>query len=384
MKIILAVAAVAALTGVYMMNQASTTTNVETEFQDFISTYRKSYVNSETYDMRLNIFKSNLDTIAAMNAENPDATYAVNEFADMTTEEFTALLGYTEEQRPKNYRNTRGTPTKNDVDWTADSETTPVKDQKSCGSCWAFSAIETLESAYAIANNLSGDDIPTLSEQQFVDCVNEQTHPELNLESAGCNGGWMDDGFKYAKSFDLCTEEEYPYTAKDGVCQESKCSLSLGVAEIVDIAEGDSNALLEAIETEPVAIAVDASSWMFYKGGVHKSSKTQLNHGVVATGFHLEDGKSYFKVRNSWGARWGMEGHILLDTVQDSGASLSASYVQIAGTPTLGEDKCEDGADPDPAANCLCTYGAACDKTKADGENGCKTECGCGEFGFCR
>ena len=318
-----------------------------------------------------------------MNEANPKATYAINEFADMTTEEFTSMLGFVEQDRPKNYRNTRGTPSKQDVDWTAEQESTPVKDQKSCGSCWAFSAVEALESAYAIANNLSGDDIPTLSEQQFVDCVNEKTHPELALESEGCNGGWMDDGFKYAKSFAVCTEEEYAYTAKDGVCQESKCSLELGIATIVDIPEGDKDALLEAVETEPVAIAVDAGSWMFYKNGVHSSAGTQLNHGVVATGFHLEEEKSFLRVRNSWGARWGMEGYILLDTAKDSGASLSASYVQMEGAVAIGEDTCEDGKAADPAVNCLCTYGAACDKTKTT-DNGCKNECGCGEFGFCR
>lgn len=384
MKIILAVAAIAALAGVYMMTQNSTPTNVETEFQDFISTYRKSYVNSETYDQRLSVFKTNLATIERMNLENPLATYAVNEFADQTVAEFEAILGYTPQQRTKNYRNTRGTPTVNDVDWTADKETTPVKDQKSCGSCWAFSAVEALESAYAIANNLSGDDIPTLSEQQMVDCVNEKAHPEKAYESAGCEGGWMDDAFDYTITNALCTEEEYAYTAKEGICQESKCSLDLGVSTVVDIPEGDSNALLEALETEPVAIAVDASSWMFYSSGIHKSSTTNLNHGVVATGFHLEESAPFLKVRNSWGARWGDAGYILLDTVADSGASLSASYVQMKNSTPIGEDACEDGAKPDAAVNCMCTYGAACDKAKPTGENGCSDECGCGEFGFCR
>lgn len=192
----------------------------------------------------------------------------------------------------------------------------------------------------------------------------------------------MDDVFDYAKTHKMCTEEEYAYTAKDGTCQDTKCTLDVGVTGRINIPEGDVDALLAAAEKTPVAIAVDASNWSFYSGGIMKSKKTSLNHGVQLDGFHIDsDDEEYLLVRNSWGSRWGESGFIRLDKTQNSGAALAASYPTFDTLQVLDNDKCDDGKDADPAVNCLCTYGKPCDKK--DG-SGCKDECGCGEFGFCR
>jgi C1A family cysteine protease len=382
MKTAIALITLAALAGYYTFGTTSTTSDVEAKFQDFVSTYRKSYLNAETYDYRLGVFAANLEEIAQMQAENPRAEYGVTHLADLTKEERLAMLTWKAPTGPKNYRNTRGSPKGNDKNWVDENEVTPIKDQGSCGSCWAFAGIETLESAYALAHGLSGDDIPRFSEQQMVDCAK---YPEYG--SMGCQGGWMDDVFEYASKNKICTEEEYAYTARDGTCQAEKCTFETGVTGTVNIPEGDVQALLEADEVVPVSIAVDASSWSFYRGGIHTCKTQNLNHGVQLDGFHInsEDG-DYLLVRNSWGARWGESGFIKLDVEGNCGAALAASYPQFGNTSFQlpGTEKCDDGKDADPAINCLCTYGGACDKTKPQGENGCKTECGCGEFGFCR
>ncbi len=178
----------------------------------------------------------------------------------------------------------------------------------------------------------------------------------------------------------MCTEEEYAYTAKDGKCAEEKCTLDVGVTGRVNIPEGDLDSLLAAAEKTPIAIAVDASSWSFYSGGIMKSKKTSLNHGVQLDGFHIEsDDEEYLLVRNSWGSRWGESGFIRLDTEQNSGATLAASYPTFDTLEVLENDKCDDGKDADPSVNCMCTYGVSCSEKKP-----CKEECGCGEFGFCR
>jgi len=127
----------------------------------------------------------------------------------------------------------------------------------------------------------------------------------------------MDDVFEYnlIKGNRMCLESEYKYTARDGTCQEELCSLDVGLVGIKNIPEGDLDTLLSAAEGRPIAIAVDASDWSFYQGGIHKSKKTSLNHGVVMEGFHKADsnGQDYIYVRNSWGTRWGMGGFIKLD-----------------------------------------------------------------------
>jgi C1A family cysteine protease len=371
MKVIFAVAVLAAIGGLYFASQTSTSSDVEEKFQNFFATYRKSYLNAETYSQRLAVFGENLNEISRLNAENPAATYGVTEFADQTLEERMSILGWKAPSTRKFYRNTPGTPKTNDVNWVDESETTAVKDQKSCGSCWAFSATETLESVYAIHNNLKGSEIPQLSEQQSVDCVKA---PEYGSE--GCSGGWMDDTFDYAVNNKMCLETEYAYTARDGTCQDTKCTLDLQATGRVNIPEGDVNALLEAAEHFPVAIAVDASDWSFYMAGIHKSSKTSLNHGVQLDGYHINSNNGdYMLVRNSWGGRWGMKGFIMLDITKNSGAALSASYPTFEGQTLPGLAQCQSGEDPDAAKNCLCSYGDSC-----SADTPCKDECGCGEF----
>ena len=92
MKIAIALVAVAALAGLYAFGTSSVTSDVETQFQEFVSTYRKSYLNQDTYEHRLGVFASNLEEIAQMNAANPDAIYGVNHLADLTVEERLAML----------------------------------------------------------------------------------------------------------------------------------------------------------------------------------------------------------------------------------------------------------------------------------------------------
>ncbi len=87
------------------------------------------------------------------------------------------------------------------IDWrnTNPSVVSPVKDQGTCGCCWAFSALGSLESAYAIANGVLVD----LSEQNLNDCVYGED---------GCMGGWMSDAWTYIQAKNgIDTESAYPY-----------------------------------------------------------------------------------------------------------------------------------------------------------------------------
>lgn len=194
----------------------------------------------------------------------------------------------------------------------------------------------------------------------------------------------MDDVFDYVKVNKVCTEQEYPYKARDQKCDDKKCSLNLGVKGRINIESGSVPALLEAAEISPISIAIDASSMSFYRGGILEIRTNSLNHGVVLVAFDVEAPTPYVTIRNSWGERWGENGYARISLEYNGGITEAASYPIFEQTSLPGLSKCKTGEDPDPRTNCLCTYGESCDKKKPDKENGCKEECGCGEFGFCR
>jgi len=99
-------------------------------------------------------------------------------------------------------------PLPKNFDWRNENVVTHVKDQGHCGSCWAFAGIATIESAFAIQNNLKNKDLIEFSEQQMLDCVHGY--------SLGCEGGTVLDVFKYVNKFGIVKEDDYPYV--DHVC----------------------------------------------------------------------------------------------------------------------------------------------------------------------
>jgi C1A family cysteine protease len=200
------------------------------------------------------------------------------------------------------------TATATEIDWTTKGAVTKVKNQGQCGSCWSFSTTGSLEGAYFNKNGK----LDSFSEQQLVSC---------DTVDAGCNGGLMDNAFKWIeKNGGLCTEGSYPYTSGTGVrgtCKKT-CSSVSGSApkSYKDVAESDT-AMMSALNIGPVSVAIEADKSVFqlYKSGVLKSKTcgTRLDHGVLAVGYGTESGTDYYKVKNSWGASWGASGYILME-----------------------------------------------------------------------
>jgi len=222
-----------------------------------------------------------------------------------------------------------GKPAVDSIDWTTKGAVTPVKNQGQCGSCWAFSSTGGLEGQWEIATG----SLQSISEQQLVDC-------SKNGGNAGCNGGLMDNSFEWYQTKAAATEGSYPYTGRDGSCKSSGWTTAVpegGVTGHKDIS--NENALLDAVtNVGPISVAIEAdqSSFQGYSGGVLTGNcGTNLDHGVLAVGFGTESGTDYWKVKNSWGASWGMNGYILIERGDNKCgiADGPPSYPVVNGAP---------------------------------------------------
>jgi len=199
------------------------------------------------------------------------------------------------------------------VDWTdvnGKSYVTPVKNQGQCGSCWAFSTTGSIEARTAIKAGTTGADITTLSEQQLVDCSG-------SYGNEGCNGGLMDNAFKYVEaSGGLCSEAEYAYTGADGTCKSSSCGTMYdAISSYSDVKSDSATSLETAVAAGPVSIAIEAdqSAFQFYSSGVLTGlCGDRLDHGVLVVGYGTSGADQYWKVKNSWGETWGVDGYILI------------------------------------------------------------------------
>ena len=299
------------------------------EFMKYVSEFGKSYGTKEEFEFRSAQFKNNIGAIMMHNSMN-GVTYqlGLNEFADYTQEEFKNLLGV--KPQPRMLRQEVEIVDEEVVgedlyvDWREHNAVNAVKNQGSCGSCWAFSTIGALEGAVAIQTGK----LLNLSEQQLVDCSKEN-------QNAGCNGGWMDDAFTHLQTKPSVQQTGYPYTGRNGVCYEDKQTGEVYVVTFTDIPEGDQDALAQAVHKQPVSVAIEADrlAFQFYSSGILDGTAcgSSLDHGVTAVGFGVENGKEYFIVRNSWGASWGEKGYVRIaknSSVQGGvcGIALAASY----------------------------------------------------------
>jgi len=306
------------------------------KWQEFKNKYNKVYANSQEENRRFNIFKKNVQLIDQTNRRNLTYTVGINHFADLTNAEFVSKMnGF--KSNPNRLRNEapitplKSTPacpagTSNGLtcDWRVAGAVTPIKNQGQCGGCWAFSAVASTEGQHFFSTN----NLVSLSEQNLIDC----SDPEGN---EGCNGGLMDDAFKYIiKNGGIDTEASYPYKAVNGRCHYAAANSGATLASFKDVQAGSESALAAAIQSVgPISVAIDAShnSFQFYRSGVYYEpacSTSQLDHGVTAVGLGALNGADYYLVKNSWGTDWGMAGFIFMSRNRNNncGIATDASY----------------------------------------------------------
>ncbi|GKB01872.1 peptidase C1A [Tanacetum coccineum] len=241
--------------------------------EQWMARYGRVYKDIHEKEQRSKIFQENVQYIRSFNNPmNKGYKLAVNEFADLTNEEFRTtrnrFLAHECSPSTSTFRYENVTAVPSSMDWRTKGAVTPIKDQGQCGK------------------------LISLSEQELVDC-------DTSGIDQGCEGGLMDNAFDFIVSNKgLTTESNYPYKGIDGTCNSNeKSNNAATITGHEDVPANSETALLKAVASQPISVAIDASGsdFQFY------SSATLLSN----TASRLLPETSSYESHEQWMARYG-------------------------------------------------------------------------------
>jgi C1A family cysteine protease len=311
---------------------ASATSCSREDFQLFKDKFARTYYDDAEENRRYENFCNTIEKNNNLRVQFPTAEWGITQFADWTEEEFKGILNY---KRPVDAEPTNSTAQTinggsppSSYSWLSYSKNvvTGVYNQGQCGSCWAFSATENIESMWALAGNT----LTELSMQQITSC---------DPYDDGCGGGNPPTAYKYVmQAGGLDSYSSYPY--QDGLGQNLPCKFNKAniVAKISgwnyvsQSASQESNIVTKLYANGPVSVCVDASNWSSYTGGIYPASGCgkSLDHCVEAEGYNTGSSTPYWLIRNSWGTSWGQKGYMNLQYGKDAcGVAQEATQTTI-------------------------------------------------------
>ncbi|EFA83892.1 hypothetical protein PPL_02962 [Heterostelium album PN500] len=189
------------------------------------------------------------------------------------------------------------------INWRAQS--TPVRNQGQCGSCYIFSAIAGAETRYVIKTGADPNTVD-FSEQECLNCI-----------SNGCNGGWYTMVFDALKNEGFGPESATPYTQVQTTCVKT-AQPRVPFAGYTTTGRSKEK-LIESLKTGPVTIALWVDEgWQNYRSGIYSCAQQNnwVNHGVLLTGYDLATNS--WLIKNSWGTSWGEGGYIRMTANNDN------------------------------------------------------------------
>uniref|UniRef100_A0A7E4V527 Pept_C1 domain-containing protein n=1 Tax=Panagrellus redivivus TaxID=6233 RepID=A0A7E4V527_PANRE len=287
---------------------------VLSEFEKLVKDLNITYASNDDIIKRFQTFTDNLKKIEHLQSRSTNALFGANRFALMSDDELRAyVMPYAEHSRTVSTLLSESEtvdeaaaplPTRPAfVDWRTRGVVTRVKDQGSCGSCWAFAVTATIESLRAIR----GHPLEERSEQELIDCDDDNN---------GCHGGYRPYAFRYIKESGLTLEKLYFYMAKKQSCRKI-------TGQKVKISGWKSFPLDESYLADwvaangPVTIGVNVTRGMFaYKSGVFAPTaedcahKSLGSHALAVVGYGEENGDTYWLLKNSWGTSAGENGYL--------------------------------------------------------------------------
>ncbi|OMJ76107.1 hypothetical protein SteCoe_24583 [Stentor coeruleus] len=297
----------------------------QAEFDSYLISHGKSYTDEE-YQKRLKIFSDKIAYIRLFNSQNRAYTLGLNQFSDLDYEEFASQHFSTKTLKPisETLIPKQKLEYPSIVDWRTKNVVTPVQNEGSCACGWAFATAGAIEGFWALVHH----QLNPLSSQQLLDCSDY-------YGNNGCNGGFISSSFNYAILFGLTTAAKYPYTGAPKLCNSGVISPATAqIKSYAYVSQNNPTALLSAVSEEPVAVNVDASSWVNYKSGVIDVPcvSTTYNYWALIVGYNMQNSPPYYIVKTSWGTSFGQAGYVYVQVLSGSGSScIQGEPLQVTG-----------------------------------------------------
>ncbi|XP_026120188.1 cathepsin O-like [Carassius auratus] len=281
-----------------------------------LKTFQQGNENSQRRINFQNSLKRQAFLNSALKKSNHSARYGINQFSDLSPQQFRErYLTVWNETAPKFDPSRSGIQVKmnypSKFDWRDHGVVGPVRNQESCGGCWAFSVVEAIETVSA----KDSGELQQLSVQQVIDC---------SYKNKGCDGGSPVGALDWLAQtrLKLVNEADYPFEDKAGICQyfpQSHAGVAVRNYSAYDFSGHEEVMMSVLVESGPLVVIVDAISWQDYLGGIiqHHCSSHNANHAVLITGYDTTGEVPYWIVRNSWGTSWGDDGYAYIKIGND-------------------------------------------------------------------
>lgn len=291
---------------------------------------RKYSFETEEAKERFKIFKDNLAFIKKSNEENKSFKVGLNQFSDMTNEEFKSkmatyklidkdfdgMIPFVNKDLSISNKDPKFLNENDDDDLTKrilldyssinySNYYIGVKDQASCGGCWAFAVTGAVEGNKAISLGRKSENLST---QNLIDC---------DSKNMGCSGGDMRTSFSFIKSKGVMNEADYGFKGYTSNCLSNYLAPLTFISSFLFCSNKTqykcSTSIVYYLLTKgPVAVTIDggSSSFQHYQSGIFTGYCSEINHSATLVGYASSDNQNYWIIRNSWSNTWGEDGYI--------------------------------------------------------------------------